>query len=187
MLSVQTIQMLLIGAVVGGSTVAGVLFLKKKGVAPEEISEDVKKVTVATNAVIDVAEAIAPNNPAVPVLNIIKEWGPIAAGFAQQLCHAGDISKEERAANAEKVVNAVLKELNIEVNDNRKILIDAAIKDVVNKFGHAEPTEAERQAAMEKLQGQLVQTRQENAQLKQAITQFNATASTLQATSVQVQ
>lgn len=182
MLSMELISVLS-GVVIGGITAYGVLSFKRKGVAPGKILEDVQKVVLASDTIIDVAEDVCPNSQANTILNTIKEWGPIAAGFAQQLCHSGDISKEERTSSAEKIVCAVLKELNIDVTDNQKIIIDAAIKDMVNKFGHKEPSEAEKQAKEQTLLNQVTQLVSENTQLKQTIAQVNATtACTVQPT-----
>lgn len=186
MISIQVLS-LIVSGVVGGIIVVGASILKKKGITPEEISEDVQKVAVASNAVINVAEAIIPNSPVVPILNIIKEWGPIAAGFAQQLCHAGDITKDERIAYAEEVVYSALKVSKLDIDDDKKLLIEAAIKDVVNSFGHKDKSEAEKEAEKQQLLHQNTQLKQTIDQIKSTVGVSNiATASTNQAT-VQVQ
>lgn len=178
MLSGQTIQLLVIGGVVGAVAgfLAGVPYLKKKGININRGVDTANNAVNLAEPVINIADTLLPNNPVVNVLKIIEKWAKIAAGNAEQLTHAGDINKEERAEVAESVVNAVLKELNIDVNDNRKILIDAAIKDVVNDFGHTDPSEAERQAKEQALQNQVSQLTTENANLKNAITTAANTA-----------
>jgi hypothetical protein len=190
-MNVQLITMLITTGVVGGvlgSTVAFSL-LKKKGINVDKGIETINNVVQAAEPVINVASELLPNNPSIGVLKIVEKWAKIAAGNAEQLSHAGDISKDDRAQVAEDVVNAVLKELDVEVTDNRKVLIDAAIKDVVNGFGHTEPSEqqrAEEKAVLEnekqELLVQLAAVQKENDTLKQTIT--NA-ASLVQASTVQ--
>lgn len=67
----------------------------------------------------------------------MQKWAQIAVGDAEQLYHAGDINKDERRKVAESVVESVLKELNIDIDENKRELIDAAIKNAVNELGHS--------------------------------------------------
>ncbi|PJI07064.1 MULTISPECIES: hypothetical protein [Clostridium] len=52
-------------------------------------------------------------NPAIEVLEIIEKWAKIAVGYAEQLSHAGDISKDQRAQGTGTVVLNVLSEMNV--------------------------------------------------------------------------
>lgn len=183
MLSVQTISLLITTGVVG--TVLGALgaitYCRKKDINIDKGIDTVTNIVQTAEPIVGVADALLPGNPAVAVLKTIEGWAKIAAGNAEELKHAGDINGDQRASAAEKVVNAVLKELNVEVTDNRKILIDAAIRDTVGSFGHKEPTEAEKQAQLQKVQDENTKLAAENTNLKAAIAQFNAnTASTVQ-------
>ncbi|AAK79508.1 hypothetical protein BJV85_002456 [Clostridium acetobutylicum] len=111
--------------------------LKKNGIKVSDILEETQKVVDASDKVLGVASEVFPKSGTVNILEIIDKWAKIAVGSAEQLSHAGDISKDERAEVAENVVLDVLKELNINVDDNKKALIDAAIKNAVNDLGHS--------------------------------------------------
>jgi hypothetical protein len=180
MLSTQMLGMLITSGVVG--CVLGFLgatpYLKKKGVDVTKVIDTTENVVKAAEPVINIASTLIPNNPAVNVLKSIEKWGIIGAGYAQQLSYAEEITKDKRAEKAKDVVNAALKELNIEIDDNRKILMDAAIKDAVNSFGHADPTEVEKQAQLQQLQTEKTQLVAENQQLKQKIDQVTNLVST---------
>lgn len=142
MISGEVLTLVITSGVVGGilgAMLKGIPFLNKKGVNVEEVAEDVEKLVNASSAVINMADTIAPNNAVISVLKTIETWGAIGAGYAQQLCYAGDINKEDRAKLAENVVYEVLKELKVDIDDNKKLFIDAAIKNTVNSFGHSTP------------------------------------------------
>lgn len=175
MISVQTIQLLTTGVVTGGvlSFLGFTFYAKKKGINLGSILNKAEEVVNTARATLDTIEPVLP--PAIASnLEYIEKWAKIAVGKAQQLYHSGEIGKDDRKTKAEEVVNDLLKELNITTTESMKTLIDAAIEYAVNESGHKDPTEAEKAAALEKLQV-------ENAQLKQAIAQFIAnTAGTVQ-------
>ncbi|KOF57577.1 MULTISPECIES: hypothetical protein [Clostridium] len=112
-------------------------YLKSKGVDLKSVLSDIENVVDVSGKAIDVISGIVPNNKAVNILEIIEKWAKIAVGDAEQLYHAGDISKDGRAEIAESVVYSVLKEMNINIDDNKKELINAAIKNAVNDLGHS--------------------------------------------------
>lgn len=182
MLSSEMLLLLLTGGVVGGVVgfLGAIPYLKKKGINIDNDIDIANNIVTAAEPVINVADALLPNNPAVGILKTIEKWAKIAAGDAEQLKHAGDINGDQRADAAEKVVNAVLKELNVEVTDNRKILIDAAIKDTVGSFGHKDKTEAEKEAEKQALQAQVSQLTLERDNLKNTIDTITTAASTVQ-------
>lgn len=111
--------------------------LIKKGINLDNYFKETEKVVDTSNKLLGLANEVLPNNKAVNILEIIDKWAKIAVGNAEQLYHAEGIQKDERAETAENVVLNVLKELNIEVDDNKKALIAAAIKNAVNDLGHA--------------------------------------------------
>lgn len=114
--------------------------LKKKGVDVSKALDNAEKIVDASDKILNVASDVLPGNPTVKTLEIIEKWAKIAVGNAEQLAHTGDINKDDRAEVAEKVVLNVLRELNIDVDDNKKALIDAAIKNAVNDLGHSNST-----------------------------------------------
>lgn len=180
MLSIQTISLLITTGVVGVvlGSLGGITYCRKKSINIDKGIDTVTNIVQTAEPIVGVADALFPNNPAVVILKTIEKWAKIAAGNAEQLKHAGDISGDQRADTAEKVVNAVLKELNIDVTENRKILMDAAIKDIVNSFGHTEPTEAQKQAQLQQVQQQLQQQMLQNQQLQQKLAQVQSAVGT---------
>ncbi|MFL0250416.1 hypothetical protein ACJDT4_08260 [Clostridium neuense] len=111
-------------------------YLKSKGVDIKAALSDIRNMVDVSGKTIDAISSIVPDNKAVSVLQTIEKWAKIAVGDAEELYHTGDISKDERAQIAENVVYSVLKEMNINIDDNKKELINAAIKDAVNDLGH---------------------------------------------------
>ncbi|WP_234123435.1 hypothetical protein [Clostridium hydrogenum] len=140
MTTAQLITIIIILAVTAG-VLATLLFifplLKKKGVDAGKALDNAQTAVNTAGKLIDAATAVLPSNPALNILEIVEKWAKIAVGDAEQLYHAGDITKDERAKTAETVVLNVLSELKIDVDDNKKALIDAAIKNAVNDLGHA--------------------------------------------------
>lgn len=139
MISVQVASMLITSGVVGGTLGAmlvGFPLLRKKGVNVGTALDKAESVVDTSGKILDVAKEVLPTNPALVTLEVIEKWAKIAVGQAQQLYHAGDISKEGRKAIAETSVYSVLKELNIDVTDSKKILINASIENAVNDLGH---------------------------------------------------
>lgn len=138
----QTLQIITMVIVLVG--VLGVIiglnpYLKLKGVNVSSILDNAQKVTESVDKVLGVVQDILPNNPTVGLLTIIEKWAKIGVGNAEQLYHSGEATSDERATIAEQTVYNVLSELNITVDDNKKILIDAAIKEAVNNLGHTKP------------------------------------------------
>lgn len=112
-------------------------YLKSKGINIKPVLSDIKKIVDTSGKFIDAASIVMPSNKALSTVKTIEEWAKIAVGDAEQLYHSGDICKEERAKVAENVVYSVLKEMNIEIDDNKKNIINAAIKNAVNDLGHS--------------------------------------------------
>ncbi|URZ06950.1 phage holin, LLH family [Clostridium felsineum] len=111
--------------------------LKKKGVDISGILEETQKVIDTSDTVLDAKSKDIFENEDIEILKIIDRWAKIAVGSAEQLFHAGNIDRDERSELAENVVFNVLKELNINIDDNKKAIIDAAIKNAVNNLGHS--------------------------------------------------
>ncbi|AAK78850.1 hypothetical protein BJV85_003134 [Clostridium acetobutylicum] len=129
----------ILGILAGVVIVMLVIFpiLKKRGVNIENMLDQTKKAVDSSGEILNVIKTTMPNNNVVNILQIVQKWAQIAVGDAEQLYHAGNISKEDRAKVAESVVLNVLKELNIEVDESKKHLIDAAIENAVNELGHS--------------------------------------------------
>lgn len=112
-------------------------YLKSKGINIKPVLADIKKLVNTSGKLIDAASIVMPSNKALSTVKTIEEWAKIAVGDAEQLYHSGDICKEERAKVAENVVYSVLKEMNIEIDDNKESIINAAIQNAVNDLGHS--------------------------------------------------
>lgn len=173
-----TVSAILVGVL--GVTIGVFPYLKKKGYPIDKTLDTAKDVLQKAGSALDVAGEILPANPAINILKTIQNWAKIAVGNAEQLYHAGDIEKDERATVAEQVVMNVLKELNITIDDNKKTLIDAAIKEAVNNLGHAPVDVKAQQEAQEQLQQSNIQLQNENIQLKQTITSIQNTVQATQ-------
>lgn len=119
-----------------GIVVGLVPFLKRKGFPIGAILDNTKDVVNKADETVTVLDKLMPDNKVIDVLEIITKWAKIAVGNAEQLYHTGEIGKVQRAEVADKIVYDVLKMLNIEVTENLKPLIDAAIKESVNALGH---------------------------------------------------
>ena len=132
------ISLVIILAVVAGVLVVllGILpYLKKKGINPTTIVKEVENKGEIAEKVADIIKPLLPKNVASSI-DLIEKWGPIACGYAEQIAHAGDIDKNDRAIVAENTVLNVLKQYKITPTDDEKALIDVTIKNAVNALGH---------------------------------------------------
>lgn len=140
MTNIQIAALSIIFGVVGG-VIGTIMFLfpylKKKGIDVTSVLLDVRKVVDTSDKIIDTVNEVLPGNPAVGALQVIEKWAQIAVGDAEELYHTGDICKADREKVAKSVVLSVIKELNIEIDENKRQLIDAAIKNAVNDLGHS--------------------------------------------------
>lgn len=129
----------ILGVLAGAIVVMLIVFpiLKKRGIDVNDVLEQTKKAVDSSGKILTIVKSAVPNNDVLNILDIVQKWAQIAVGDAEQLYHAGDINKDERTKVAESVVESVLKELNIDIDQNRKELIDAAIKNAVNELGHS--------------------------------------------------
>lgn len=178
MLSNNTLQLISILTAAWGviGTIFGIVpYAKKKGInlkadlaKTENIAEGVEKIVTEIRPLLHGSSA--------NVADVIMEWGPVAAGYAEQLFHAGDIQADQRGQYAENIVLSVLKELKIEIDDNKKTIIDATIKDAVNNLGHKSPTEAEQAKQVQLLQSQNKQLSDKNMKMQSLVKQLTDAA-----------
>ncbi|QXE20012.1 bZIP transcription factor [Clostridium sp. 001] len=183
MLSVQTIQMLISGGVVGIVLGSGGVFafLNKKGVNISKDLDNVDKVITAVEPIISAGKEIAPLNPIVTTADLIEHWAKIGVGNAEQLYHAGKlVSDKDRFKSAHDTVCANLKELNINPTENQQKIIDDVIQYWVNDLGHKDKTDAEREAEKQTLQAKIITLTNENAQLKQTISNVQSNLTSAQ-------
>lgn len=132
------ISLVIIISVVAGvlAVLLGVLpYLKKKGINAGTVIKEVENKGEIAEKVADIIKPLLPKN-ITSTIDLIEKWGPISAGYAEQIAHAGDIDKSDRAVVAENVVLNVLKQYNIVPTDDEKALIDVTIKNAVNALGH---------------------------------------------------
>jgi hypothetical protein len=183
MISTELLNILAIGGTtfgVLGTTLGAIPYFSKKSNG-DVVLNKAQSVVNSADKILAVANDVLPNNPVVNVLEVIEKWAKIAAGNAEQLYHAKDISKDDRAKVAEGVVLNVLQELKINVDDKRKALIDATIKNAVNDLGHEPVTEAQKTVQLQQVQAQTAQLTQENAALKQQLATVQSAATVQQA------
>jgi membrane-associated protease RseP (regulator of RpoE activity) len=172
MISAQTLQLVITSGVVGAviGSIPTVTYFKNKGVNIDDKLAGIDKVIDAGDKILKVADSILPGNSIVNVLEVIEKSAKIAVGYAEQLCHVQEITKEERIATAQEVVYAALGKLSIAPDDNMKALVNATIENAVLALGHKDPTEAEKAATQQALQAQVTQLTTERDNLKNAIT-----------------
>lgn len=129
----------ILGILSGAVIVMLIVFpiLKKRGIDVNDVLDQTKKAVDSSGKILTIVKSTLPNNGVLNILDIVQKWAQIAVGDAEQLYHAGDINKDERRKVAESVVESVLKELNIDIDENKRELIDAAIKNAVNELGHS--------------------------------------------------
>ena len=129
----------ILGILSGAVIVMLIVFpiLKKRGIDVNDVLDQTKKAVDSSGKILTIVKSTLPNNGVLNILDIVQKWAQIAVGDAEQLYHAGDINKDERTKVAESVVVSVLKELNIDIDENKRELIDAAIKNAVNELGHS--------------------------------------------------
>lgn len=185
MLSIQTIQTLILGGVLGAfaGSVPTITYFSKKGVDIPKRLKEIESTLEATEPVLAVAKDVLPGNKVVNIASEIEHWAKEGVHYSEQLYHTSEItSDDERKNYATETVTTALKELGVtELTENQKDLADKVILAEVNKLGHKDKTEAEKQAQLQQLQAEKAQLATENDNLKNAITQFTAnTASTVQ-------
>jgi len=134
--TLQLITMVIVLAGVVGGYLLLIPYLKSKGVNVSTLLSNAEIVTQGLDKTLSVIQDILPGNPAVGFLTIIEKWSKIGVGNAEQLCVSGVVTDQERVTVASQTVYSVLDELKIDVDDNKKVLIDAAIKEAVLKLGH---------------------------------------------------
>jgi hypothetical protein len=183
MISVQTIQLLVMGGVTGVVVGSGSVFtvLKKKGIDSPEVLSNIEKGIVATEPIIAVAKGIAPLNPAVNILDLIEKYAKTGVKNAEQLYLSSQLPADQRNAKAKDTISAVLKASNVEVTPEIEKIIDGAIEASVLDLGHNK-TDAEKEAAKQALQAQLAQITAENTQLKTTINTITTAATAVNTT-----
>jgi hypothetical protein len=185
MISVQTMQLLLTGGIVGivlGS-VPTFAYLKSKGINVGNALNTADKAIEDAQPVINVAKEILPDNPIVNVIDLIDKYAVTGVKNAEQLYHASLLTtNEDRSKAAHDTVYAALKEFDIVPSDNQKKLIDDTIEAAVNDLGHKDKSDAEKEAEKQTLKTQLTQITAERDNLKNTIATITATANTVQAT-----
>jgi hypothetical protein len=184
MISVQTIQALILGGVLGifVGAVPTIAYFSKKGVDIPKILEKVENTLEATEPALAVAQEALPGNKVVNVAAEIEHWAKEGVQYAQQLYHVSTITTDdERTKSAKEAVTTALKELGVnELTDNQNKLADTVILAEVNKLGHTDPTEAEKQAKEQALQDQVTQLTTERDTLKTTLNTITTAASTMQ-------
>lgn len=171
------------GVLVGviGAIFGLVPFLKKKGVDTEKVLDTTQNVLEAAEPLIQVAKTIPSLRAGATLVDLIQDKAISAAKIAEQLGHAGKLQDNDEKFNyARNTVYSILKEIDVDPTDNQKKLIDDFIQEGVNDLGHAAPTEAEKDAQLQKTKQNLTTIQAENAQLKQKLTTIQNTVGATQ-------
>jgi hypothetical protein len=166
------------GVLVGviGSIFGLVPFLKKKNIDAEKVLDTTQNVLEAAEPLIQVAKTIPELRTGANLVDLIQNKAISSAKIAEQLGHAGKLQNNEEKFNyARNTVYAILKEIDVDPTDNQKKLIDDFIQEGINDLGHATPTEAEKNAQLQKTKQDLTSAQAENVQLKQTIASIQST------------
>ena len=130
--------------------------------------------------IINVADALLPNNPAIDILQTIERCGKKAVNGAEQLYLSSQLPIDQRIVKANETIKSALKVLNVEITPEIQTVIDGTIQSEVLALGHKDLTEVQKQAEKLQLQTQNAQLQTQNQQLNQYILQFKNAVSTIQ-------
>ena len=160
------------GVLVGvtGSIFGVVPYLSKKNINVDKMLTATGQTLTATEPLIKVAETIPGLKSEAVLVDWMEQKAKAGVKNAQQMYHAGILkTDEDRFKSAQDTVYASLKEINVEPTMNQRKLISDFIQEAVNDLGHATPTEAEKNAQIQKAQQDLAAAQAENEQLKKTI------------------
>lgn len=106
--------------------------LQGKNVNMAKILNDTSQVATVVKTITPSSSMI--NNVADKVSDIIKDWGVIGAGNAEQLCKTGKLTKEQRNEAAKNTVYTAFKKAGIKPDEDDEKLISDVIEYAVGKL-----------------------------------------------------
>ncbi|OBR94232.1 hypothetical protein D9O40_13005 [Clostridium autoethanogenum] len=158
-------------------------YLKKRNINVDKVLNTTEQVLTAAEPLIKISETFPALKPAGSLIDWMEQKAKAGVKAAEQLYHSGILeTDEDRFKAAQNTVYAALKEINVEPTMNQKKLISDFIQEAVNDLGHANPTEAEKNAQIQKAQQDLVEVQKENEKLKQKLANIQNTVTPVQKT-----
>ncbi|QXE18258.1 hypothetical protein [Clostridium sp. 001] len=158
-------------------------YLKKRNINVDKVLNTTEQVLTAAEPLIKISETFPALKPAGSLIDWMEQKAKVGVKAAEQLYHSGILeTDEDRFKAAQNTVYAALKEINVEPTMNQKKLISDFIQEAVNDLGHANPTEAEKNAQIQKAQQDLVEVQKENEKLKQKLANIQNTVTPVQKT-----
>jgi len=177
------LTLLLLLLVVTVVLVAIIVILPKlvaKGVNVAASIATAKNALNTSNEIIQVADKLIPDNPAINILKTIETYAAKGVGGAEQLYISSQLAADQRNAKAKEIVNAALTVLDVKVTPEISTVIDGAIQAEVLALPHVALTDVQKQAEKVQLQAQNAQLQTQNQQLSQSITQLKSAVSSIQ-------
>ncbi|ADK16127.1 hypothetical protein WX45_01847 [Clostridium ljungdahlii DSM 13528] len=171
------------GVLVGviGGIFGLVPYLNKRNIDVDKVLNTTEQVLTATEPLIKISETLPALKPAGSLIDWMEQKAKAGVKAAEQLYHSGMLkTDEDRFKAAQNTVYAALKEINVEPTMNQKKLISDFIQEAVNDLGHAIPTEAEKNAQIQKVQQDLAGVQKENEELKQKLANIQNTVTPVQ-------
>lgn len=150
---------------IGGTVMALLPLLKKKGVQTQEILKKADTILDGANTIVNVADKLLPNNPIVDIMANVSKYAHIGVHEAEQLYLASNLSKNDRSIKAKETISTALKLMGIDITEEIEKVIDATIEMECLALGHKDKSQQELQVEKEKLQ-------QENNNLKDIVSKI---------------
>ena len=110
--------------------------LKKKGVNTGEILKKADTALDGANGVIQIADKIIPNNPAINILKAVEKYAKIGVGQAEQMYIASNLNGDERNAKAKDTIYAALDLLGVQKTPQIQKIVDGTVEAEVLALGH---------------------------------------------------
>lgn len=162
--------------VVIGAIFALISYFKNKSMNLDKILSVTDKTLKTVEPFIEVAKSIPSVKTTASLIDWIEEKAAVGVKVAEQLQHSGEIKTNEEKFNiAENTVYAALKEIKVEPDDNKKMLIKYFIEEAVSDLRHNSEKMADENIQienekLEKIEQELDLLTLENENIKEEIT-----------------
>lgn len=131
---------IILGTGIGVITSVAILLplLKKKGINADDILKKADTAIDGADGVIQIADKIIPNNPAINILKVVEKYAKIGVGQAEQMYIASNLNGDERNTKAKDTVYTALDLMGIQKTPQIEKIIDGTVEAEVLALGHKE-------------------------------------------------
>ena len=150
--------------------------LKKKKIDAQDILQKADKGLNVAGTVINVADEILPNNPAIAILKLAQNAAKNGVDHAEQLCISSQLDENQRNAKARETAWDVLKYAGVKETPDLDKIVDSFLEADTLALGHKTPTDTEKAAQLQQAQQNVTTLQQENTQLKQKLQTIQSAA-----------